>query len=279
MPEGITDFNDRSEIEKEVIIEEVDEIYRDNYNLRKLTDTMEMDNLEGTVRMLDGHIEGNRKVGELEEAEISGTNYKEVHYSLWKNVSHVAISNEAQHRDTMGIHEIQIRDAGKDLARLENLDILDEITSEVETMSGNDWTDEANTDPTRDLMDAKNLIREADERGYVADTLVLHPDDYTNFILNDNIKGDFDLGSPERTQKQIANYVSLDIVQEDIVNKGEAYIMDTDAPAMVMFDGPQEAVEYDMGAQFGRGYAIAQYLQPKVYREDAIRKITGIDGT
>ncbi len=268
---GMIDYSDVDEFEAEVIVEDVMEVARQEYNLRELCRVVSMDKLEGTIRMIDGPVEGSEKVGELEEAPLDSADFAEVNFNLWKNVAHVAISNEAQHRDSVNVFELNVTDAGRELARMENKQIAEEM-EEADDVSGSSWSDDSN-EPKQDLFKAKKEIK---ANAFNADAVAMHPDVYADMVTNDNVGDDFERGSDENVSGEVANYAGLDIYTDNELPDGSAFVLDRTAPAMVLGEGPTDENSSDLGSRFGREYAIAKYIQPKILKSDAIRELTGL---
>lgn len=110
----------------------------------------------------------------------------------WKAIKHNLINN---------IDRAYIRLGNSLMKFVDNLG-LNTLTDGYNTAStkintqaaGASWADAVNSDPFADLLKARNKV---DDKGYVADTIAAHPDDWTNALLNKDFRQELDDDVPQ----------------------------------------------------------------------------------
>jgi len=268
---GFIQAKDISALEKEVIIEEILGLAEKEPSLKELCRVIKMDNLHATIRIATS-LTGHRKVGELEVAPLSSQSYTTVTFNLWKNVVPVAISQEALLKSDVDILKLHVEDAARELVRMENQDIAEEMANAT-SVSGSDWTNDAN-DPADDVFAAYDEIVD-NEKGYTPDVLAMHPKVYSALVSNKNTKDSLERGTVAVTG-ELEKFLGLKIVVNRYLPNNVAYVIDTKAPALVYGDGPTIETDIDGEAAFYKGFAIAKFGEPKLILSGAIRKITGV---
>ena len=109
--------------------------------------------------------------------------YTAVDFDLWKNVVHVAISDEVRKKAAHDILGLHVSDAARDLARMENKQI-DEAMDGATDVAGSDWGGANN--PYEDI---NPVITTIEGNGYPVDAIVAHPLVWGDFFSNDDVKG------------------------------------------------------------------------------------------
>ena len=140
---------DISSIEAVTILDEVLGLARPQYLLRQVCRAVRMDALTARVDVAT-KLMGQEKVPPLAEAEISSEAYDIVDFDLWKNVVHVVISDEARKKAAHDILNLHVSDAARDLARMENKQIKEEMDGATD-VAGSDWGNTANN-PFDDIV-------------------------------------------------------------------------------------------------------------------------------
>jgi len=261
---------DISAIEAVTILDEVLGLARPQYVLRNVCRIVNMPGLTANIDIATA-LAGQEKVPPLIEAEISAQAYSRVSFDLWKNVVHVAISDEAIKKAAHDILGLHVSDAARDLARMENKQI-DEVLDTATDIAGNDWG--GNNNPYDDIGAAMDVIEAA---GYKVDAIVAHPRVWLDFFGNNYVKGQ--LKGEVLPSGNIFSVPGLPGVKGysdyQLVNTS-AFVLSTTAPAIVLGNGPTEAARYRNEKAGYDAYIIRQWLQPKLVLSDAIRELTGV---
>jgi len=262
---------DISAIEAVTILDEVLGLARPQYVLRNVCRPVRMDSLTARVDIATA-LAGKEKVPPLVEAEIVAEAYTDVDFDLWKNVVHVAISDEARKKAAHDILALHVSDAARDLARMENKQI-DEALDGATDVAGTDWGD-TTKNPYADIVGVMGTIEGA---GYPVDSIVAHPLVWGDFFGNPFVKGQlqgqvmpggkiFDVpGLPG--VRGYSDFACLNTV---------AFVLSTSAPALVLGEGPIEAALYRDEKAGYDAYIIRQWLQPQLVLAGAIRELTGV---
>jgi hypothetical protein len=262
---------DISAIEAVTILDEVLGLARPQYVLRNVCRPVRMDSLTARVDIATA-LAGKEKVPPLVEAEIVAEAYTDVDFDLWKNVVHVAISDEAIKKAAHDILGLHVSDAARDLARMENKQI-DEALDGATDVAGTDWGD-TTKNPYADIVGVMATI---EGNGYPVDSIVAHPLVWGDFFGNPFVKGQlqgqvmpggriFDVpGLPG--VRGYSDFACLNTV---------AFVLSTSAPALVLGEGPVEAARYRDEKAGYDAYIIRQWLQPKLVLAGAIRELTGV---
>jgi hypothetical protein len=273
MPDGLVQVADIANIEEQVIVEEILGLAYRNYKLRELCREIQMEVLHAEV-WIGTKMGGSEKVGELVEAELKHTDFSKIEFDLWKNVVHFAVSKEAQLRHAVvNVYDLHAEKAGKELAKMENSQIATALSAATNTVAGSDWGNSAN-DPSVDVTEAIAQLEE-DDQGFEADALVLSPRQHAKLVSNANVRKQLERGVVAEKGK-LESYAGLPIIKDAAISAGEAYVLDTSEPAMVIGTGPEVIEEYSGQGRFFDGFALGVFIQPLIVQDSAIRKITGI---
>jgi len=115
-------------------------------------------------------LTGVEKVPALVEATIRAESYSRTTFELWKNVAHVVVSDEARLKAAHDILNLQVADAAKEIARMENSQIktaMDDATD----VAGSDWGD-TTKNPYNDIGAVMDAI---EGNGFPVDTIAADP--------------------------------------------------------------------------------------------------------
>lgn len=227
-------------------------------------------------------LTGQEKVPPLVEAEISAEAYTRVRFDLWKNVVHVALSDEAVKKAAHDILGLNVSDAAKELARMENKQVAAEMPSATDQAAGGTW-DAMTTPPTSDnnpFEDILTTLNTLEGNGYPANWSVMHPQVWKAFITNSFVKDLVHAGIAKLGalggEFSLPGYPDVRVLVDHAVTPNSScYVMSSEAPALVLGEGPTEAARYRNEKAGYYAYIIRQYLQPKLVLDDAIREITG----
>ena len=261
---------DIAAIEAVTILDEVLGLARPQYVLRNVCRPVRMDALTARIDVAT-KLTGQEKVPPLVEAEISAEAYTPVAFDLWKNVVHVAISDEAIKKAAHDILALHVADAAGDLARMENKQIDEELDKATD-VAGADWGGANN--PYDDIIGVMSTI---EGNGYEADAVVAHPLVWGDFFGNDYVKGQ--LRGEVLPSGKIFDVPGLPGVRGysdwQCLNTS-AWVLSTSAPALVLGQGPTEAARYRDEKAGYDAYIIRQWLQPQLVLAGAIRELTGV---
>ena len=223
----------------------------------------------------------------LDEAEIAAESYTAVSFDLWKNVVHIVVSDEAAKKAAHDVLSLNVEDAAKDLARMENKQIKETAEACTEKVSGTAYSDwGAMTTPPDSDTNPFEAIRASVEyiegEGYEPDFMAMHPAIWGKFVTNTYVcdlahAGIAELGR-DGGQFTLPGYPTIKVytdyalTQTPTASKGPL-IGDSEAPALVLGEGPTEAAQYRDEKAGYDAYVIRQYLEPKLVIDDAIDKI------
>ena len=265
-------YDDVSNLAARVTIQEVLGLARPLYRLRELCTTVSMPRLTARLRLATDYT-GAEKVPELHEADIKSQAYTYIDFNLWKNVVHIAMSKEAELKvdaDIMGLH---VKSAARELARMENAQIATEIEADG-TAGGTSYDWSAKTsgvsdhDPMTDIMNGCEPIHTA---GFEAKIVAFNYQQYVDLICNTHISSLLERGTIVKTGKLPA-IGGLQIITDENITDNYVYVVDPDAPAIVLGEGPEMAVSYGKDSpKFFQGYAIAKFIEPNVAVANGLR--------
>jgi len=262
---------DISAIEAVTILDEVLGLARPQYVLRNVCRPVRMDSLTARVDIATA-LAGKEKVPPLVEAEIVAEAYTDVDFDLWKNVVHVAISDEARKKAAHDILGLHVSDAARDLARMENKQV-DEALDGATDVAGTDWGTSTNN-PYADIVGVMGTIEGA---GYPVDSIVAHPLVWGDFFGNPFVKGQLQgQVMPGGRVFSVPGLPGVTGYSDFSCLNTIAFVLSRAAPALVLGEGPTEAARYRDEKAGYDAYIIRQWLQPKLVLAGAIRELTGV---
>jgi len=266
--------DDITNVQAYTVIRELLGLARVQYNLRELCKVVRMPHLTADIRTATTYS-GSEKVPELVEADIKSHTYSKASFSLWKNVVHLAVSLEAKLKSDIDVMGLQIADAAKEMARMENAQIATAIEANGTAYNGNNWSTKSNGistyDPVTDILGAEDVIF---GYGYEPNKLAMNHTQYTYLVTNTHITSLLERGTIVQTGilPAVAGY-SLSI--DNGISASTVYLVAKGAPAIILGEGPEVAVQYgEDDPRFFTGYAVAKFLEPKVVVPTAVEVIT-----
>ncbi|MBC8497736.1 hypothetical protein ISS40_01150 [Candidatus Bathyarchaeota archaeon] len=276
---------DIADIEAVTILDEVLGLARPQYKLRPVCRPIRMDSLTARIDVATA-LAGQEKVPALVEAEITAEAYTVVDFDLWKNVVHVVLSDEARKKAAHDILGLHVSDAARDLARMENKQIVEIAEACTEKVAGTAYSDwgaiTSGLSDTNPMLAIQASLQYIEGKGYEPDFMALHPTLWGKFIQNTYVRdlvhagiasigaagGQFTLpGFP--TVKVFVDYA---LTETPTASLGPL-VGSTSAPALVLGQGPTEAARYRDEKAGYDAYIIRQYLEPKLVLDDGIDKI------
>lgn len=243
------------EMEAKVLMERLNTEIRDEYNLRGLVRVIDTgQRIHISQPLTTKNVEGHREVKELEEAAITSQEYEHIDKTLHKNVVHIALSDESRLSAEENVWNMHVQDSAREIAKMENTEISEIIDDASEAApENNNWSTD---DPFFDIMEAIRAIREDNLEG---DSLLMDPQAYAQFVSNEEIVKRLERGvTAEGTINSIAG---LNIYTSNTLQDTEVcYVIDTNAPAAYLADGPRMIKQYEKAEAFYRGYLIGDFL-------------------
>ena len=280
---GIIAPSDIADIQAVTILQEVLGLARPQYNLRNALRTIAMNNLTMRVDIATA-IAGQEKVKPLEEAEISKEAYEAVNFDLWKNVVHVVAADESQMKAAHGILQMNIADAARDIARMENKQIAEvleaNITEKVKDIAYADWGASSNgvstNNPLTPIVASINYIQ---GKGYPVDFVAMHPTLYGKFVQNTWIRELVKAGMTQLGRDggyfTLPGYPTIRIITDFALTETPTssvgpIVGSSIAPGAVLGKGPTMAASYRDEKAGYDAYIIRDWLEPKVVIDDAL---------
>jgi hypothetical protein len=263
--------SDISGVEAVTILDEVLGLAGPQYVLRQVCRPVRMNALTARVDVAT-KLTGQEKVPPMVEAELSGENYTAVDFDLWKNVVHIAVSDEARKKAAHDILGLHASDAARDLSRMENKQVAEALSGATD-IAGSDWGD-SNNSPYEDIVGAITTI---EGNGYPADFIAADPLIWADFFSNDYVKGTMQgVQYPGGKVFPVPGLPGITGYSDGALTDTVAYVGSKAAPSLVFGEGPTEAARYRDEKSGYDAYIIRQWLQPQLVLGDAIRELTGV---
>ena len=276
---------DIADIEAVTILDEVLGLARVQYKLRPLCRPVRMDGLTARVDIATA-LAGQEKVPPLVEANIAAEAYTKVDFDLWKNVVHVVMSDEARKKAAHDILGLHVSDAARDLGRMENKQVAEELETASEKVAGtvySDWgaatSGVSDTDP---MIAIQASIAYIAGQGYEPDFIAMHPTIWGKFITNTWIRELVDAGilklAPSGGNFTLPGWPTIDVfvdwsLTETPTSSVGPVVGSRSAPAMVLGEGPTEAARYRDEKAGYDAYIIRQWLEPSLVLDASIDMI------
>lgn len=274
---GIITPTDIADVEAVTVLDEVLGIARPLYSLRKMCRVMPMDKLTHKVDVYS-KLSAQEKVPPLVEAEIKKHGRTRVSFDLWKNVVHVACSDEAGKKSSHNDLQLEINDAAGALANSENSQIATIAEAATKTSAGSDWgtvTDgRSANNPFTDILTAIESIRGT--YGFKPNMVAAHPLVWMDFYGNDFVKGQLDgMKLPAEDVFPIPSMPGIQGLSDWALTSTQALVLDTNN-AIVLGDGPTSSEKYRDAKAGYDAYIIRQWLEPKIVNNNAMYELTAV---
>ena len=271
---------DVAEVEAATILDEVLGLAGPQYRLRQACRPVRLDTLTARIDVAT-KLAGREKVPPLVEAELSSEAYTGVDLDLWKNVVHIAVSDEAVKRAAHDIIGLHAADAARDLARMENKQIAEELAKATEDAAADTWdTFTGGVSDANPFADIQTQFEVIEGAGYPPDCVVMHPQVWSGFITNTYVAplveaGIVGLGGAGASLSLPGWPTVKVLIDHAATPDTSCFVLSVDAPAVVLGEGPTEAARYRDERAGYDAYIIRQWLQPVLVLGEAIREITG----
>jgi len=185
------------------------------------------------------------------------------------------------------IMNLNVDDASRDLARMENKQISETAEACTEKVSGTAYSDwGAMTTPpdsdTNPFTAIQASIEYIEAKGYTPDFMALHPSLWGKFVTNSYVKDLVHAGiatlNKDGGQFTLPGYPTIRVITDNHLTQTPTaslgpLIGDSKAPALVLGEGPTEAAQYRNEKAGYNAYIIRQYLEPKLVIDNAMDKI------
>jgi hypothetical protein len=287
-------------VDLKILLQEIFGLMRPNYNLRQVCRVVNMAQLKASLPVFT-KMTAQQKVPEFGEAEVGAGAWQTVDFLLWKNVMHIAMSDESQARALVDVWGSMVRDSAGALAAAENSQIATALASTTNTVatsasggSGGVWTDAGNfsasAPPYNPFIDINLAINTQWKAGFRTTHLVAHPSLWSIYFSNRFVKGllngvvlptELTTGTgtfPVPGFPGITGVSDLFVVSATGSGPGTGtntmYALAADS-AIALGVGPTEAAQYRNEAQAYTAYIIRQYLEPQIVVKQAVYGITG----
>jgi len=266
---------DYSAMRSQVVLEEIMGFARPKYMLRNICRIIPTMILAFKTRKGTG-LTAQEKVPVLEEPEISTVKIDWLPWELWKNVVLVVMPIESRYQPGANLMALDVEDSGKALAASENSQIK-AVAEDVEDIAGADWGDDVN--PYDDIGAAMLEIAP-----YPVNFVAANPLVWLDFFSNNRVKGTGQaVQTPEGLMGGIFTIPGLPGVKgisEASLTSTIALIGSTEAPAIMLADGPSESARFSNELAGYDAFVIRHWLQPQANIKEeitqGIRKLTGV---
>jgi hypothetical protein len=263
MQAGVIDFNDRDQITTATVLQKIVELSRLDYTLTQAATILPVNQITFSMAIATG-VTAHRKVGELQEAEITKAVLTPMDFKLYKNVVHVVASDESQMQNESNLvvrYSLQRR-AGA-LADAKNLDLADVMFSNAaptSAASGSWFLD--TTNPYEDINKARLAIKKA-ECG-IADYMVANSSVWTAFFSHKTVKG-YAYGSefPSGSAFRVPGLPGVTGILDDHIDAPKVLFCNK-ANYTILAQGPTTAEQYREPKAGADGWIIRDWMQPKL---------------
>lgn len=232
---------------------------------------------------VDSYVEGSvqGKVPELDTPNLQSHSESRTPYTLFKNVGHIAESEEATFKathNTMGLRENWTI---RDLARLINSQVATVMESGTD-VAGADWGAKTGIGSTNNPADdISGVVATIEGNGADVDFMVLGTRPSTDFVTNTWIRGSGSVGAsppgspPVNLGSKMYNVQGFPTVIVDQAKTSTlATVMSKDSVWLGV--GPTVIGGYENVTAGFRGKIIKQWFFPVLIQQDFIRDLTGI---
>jgi len=226
----------------------------------------------------DGSVQG--KVPELDEAELISHTESRSTQVLYKNVGHIAISEEADMKQSHPTMQLRQDKTMKDMARLINSQIATVLATATD-VAGADWGAVSGTPPdssNNPINDIQNVMTTIEGNGFNVDYVAGHDRPITDLLTNKFIRGRGNVGIGTDVLGKNVGIRELGIPAE--------IVKDQALPNTTALVGSKDAVWLGQGAtivanylndQAGyRGWLVKQWWLPYLAQAGAVRELTGV---
>jgi hypothetical protein len=274
---------DISAVNIAILLQEILGLERPVYNLRNACRIIMMNELKASIPIFTKPT-ASEKVPPLTEASLEEAGWSSITFSLWKNVTHIVLSDEIQKTANVDVFGTQTRDAAGALAASENNQISAAFVAAggAKPAASGLWSaissgGNSTYNPYTDIISAMTTIATA---GYRPTSVVMHPTGWAPFFGNSYVKGlmagaaypDLSKGGgfPIPGLPGVTGFSDFFILPTT-----SCYVLDP-AAAIILGSGPTEAARYRNEAAGYDAFIMRQWLQPQTGVTTAIEEITNV---
>ena len=275
MPSGIVRASDTADLTAKLLVEEVFAIARLKYNLRDICTVVPMEHLKGAIRIPTG-LTGQENVQTAERPEQTKGSWTSVSFDLeakGKNMVTIEIPVEVELKSSVNLMQLYVRDAAKEIARMEDSQIYTVMeTADEHAGTNTDWSSKTNGVSDYNPLDAiSSMGSEIMAYGYTPRTLAVGINVYHDLIANTHVRDTMDRGTVGVTG-QLPMLGGYRVKMCPSLADSRAWLVADQDNAIVLGDGPVRTVKYAVDPAFIQGYAIAKWVEPKLANTNAIRE-------
>ena len=217
-------------------------------------------------------LTGIEKVPALVEAAISAEAYTRTNFELWKNVAHVVVSDEARLKAAHDVLNLQVADAAKELARMENSQIKTAMDGATD-VAGSDWGD-TTKNPYNDIGAVMDAI---EGNGFPVDTIAADPLVWMDFFSNPFVRGTAGgIQMPTTKIFAVPGLPGVTGISDTQLTSTSCFVLSKAAPSLMLGEGPTESARYRNEPQGYDAFIIRSWIQPLLVQSGAIRELTGV---
>ena len=228
----------------------------------------------------EGSVQG--KVPEMLEADLLSHSETRTTKTLYKNVGHIAETEEAMMMASHNTMALRQDKTIRDMARLLNSQIATELETATDVAAGDCGALDAtyfvnNRNPSGDIQGVVTTIR---GNGFNVDFMAVHDRVATDFLTNTHIRGQGGQG-PAYGQTVMAlnqNVINVPGFPTIIVDQAKTATIATvgSKDAVWLGDGPTIVANYDNVQAGYRGWIIKSWKFPYLSQAGAIRDLTSV---
>lgn len=244
---------------------------------RSATTSIPVPKLQLNVPVRSAKMAARAKVGELNVANESNTEFTSVAFNLYKNVVDVFASIEARLRGTIEPLDYDIKQAAGALGNLANTQIATLIETAT-TASKGDWGAKTSGDSDRDPID--DILTEfvvMNDLHYNPNYLCMHPRVWGDLLGNTN----FTKGTAAAAVTRDLNGVfplpivnGITAVVDSAFTNTKATLLDSST--VLLGEGPIVSEQYRDARRGADGYIVRQFHEPKLATNDGSRTMTSV---
>ena len=233
------------------------------------------------VFTVDTYTEGSvqEKLPELDEADLISHSESRTTKVLYKNVGHIAISEEAELKGSHPTQQLRQEKTMKDMARAINGQIATELETATD-VAGSDWGATSGTPPdssNNPIDDISGVMTTIEGNGFNVDYIAGHDRPITDLLTNKFIRGRGNVGIGTNVlgnNSVTESGLPASIVKDQALTNTIATVASKDA--VWLGQGPTAVASYTNDQAGYKGWLVKQWWFPYLAQGGAIRNLTGV---
>jgi hypothetical protein len=246
-----------------------------------LMNTVTMVPANNLVFTIDTYAEGSvqEKVPELDSPQLISHTESRVTKVLYKNIGHIAISEEAEMKGSHATMQLRQDKTMKDMARVINAQIATELET-ASDVAGSDWGAVSGTpadSSNNPINDISGVMTTIEGNGFNVDYIAGHDRPITDLLTNKFIRGRGNVGIGTNVLANNAPSESglpTNIIKDQALTNTIATVASKDA--VWLGQGPTVVASYNNDQAGYKGWLVKQWWFPYLAQSGAIRNLTGI---